>query len=530
MKKGILLCLGFLTISLTNAQDITDALRYAKDDVQGTARYRALSGAFGALGGDMSAITINPAGSSVFNDSHISISLSNQNNKTETQYFNGKESSSDSNIDLNQIGAAFVFNNGNANSKWKKFTLGITYNKIEDYNNDWSAQGTNTSNSIGNYFLESAQGQELFVFSPSNNELSQYFNINENIIANNNNLYNELSYQFLGEVENSQQQQNFLGYQSFILEPETTDNTNTVYTSNIADGEYRQEHTYVATGYNGKFTINASTQYGKNLFLGVNIHTHFINYERSTYLYEQNNNAGSLINEVGFENNLSTIGSGVSLQLGGILKVAKQLRIGLSYDTPTWYTIEDETSQSIKTLSYDGIALEDGSTFYNANINPRVINLYQQYNLKTPGKLTGSVAYVFGTRGLLSFDYSVKDYGNTKFKPTSDAYFSYQNSVINDNLTTAATYKIGGEYKIKQFSLRGGYRLEESPYKDDETIGDLTGYSLGLGYNFGKLKLDLTFDQWQRETNYQLYQVGLTDAANLDSKNANVTMSVSFNL
>ncbi|MBU2939447.1 transporter [Lacinutrix sp. C3R15] len=512
MKKGILLCIGFISMSLTQAQDITDALRFAKDDVQGTARYRALSGAFGALGGDMSAVAINPAGSSVFNDSHISISLTNQNNKTDTQYFNEKNNTTESTVDLNQIGAAFVFDINQKNSNWKKFTLGITYNKIEDYNNDWFAYGTNSNNSIDSYFLENANGLRLDEISRFQGETYA-------------DAYSDIGY-FYGD----QNQQAFLGYESYILEPETDSDDNTLYSSNIADGEFYQEHTYAATGYNGKFTINASTQYGENLYFGLNVNTHFINYERSTYLFEGNNNAGSLINEVGFQNNLKTIGSGVSFQFGGILKIAKQLRVGLTYDTPTWYTIEDETSQSIKTLSYDGIALEDGSTFYDININPRVINVYEQYNLRTPGKLTGSFAYVFGTNGLISFDYSIKDYGNTKFKPTSDAYFSYQNNIINENLTTASTYKIGGEYKIKQFSLRGGYRFEESPYKNQETVGDLNGYSLGLGYNFGNLKLDLTFDQYKRETNYQLYQVGLTDAANLDSKNSNVTMSVSFNL
>ena len=49
-----------------NAQDINDALRYANAEVQGSARFRALSGAFGALGGDLSAISINPAGSAIF--------------------------------------------------------------------------------------------------------------------------------------------------------------------------------------------------------------------------------------------------------------------------------------------------------------------------------------------------------------------------------------------------------------------------------------------------------------------------------
>ena len=40
---------------------------FSQDDNYGTARFTAMSGAFGALGGDISAININPAGLSVFN-------------------------------------------------------------------------------------------------------------------------------------------------------------------------------------------------------------------------------------------------------------------------------------------------------------------------------------------------------------------------------------------------------------------------------------------------------------------------------
>ena len=39
---------------------------------------------------------------------------------------------------------------------------------------------------------------------------------------------------------------------------------------------------------------------------------------RVHYLFESNSNIGSLVNEVGFENNLLTLGSGFSFQLGGI--------------------------------------------------------------------------------------------------------------------------------------------------------------------------------------------------------------------
>ena len=148
MKKEYLLAICLLSMAVANAQDITDALRYSSDEIQGTARFRGLSGAFGALGGDMSAVNINPAGSAVFNTSHISLSLSNMQTKNETQFYNGLASSKNSNIDLNQTGAAFIFNNRNTNSYWKKFAISVAYDKIQDYDNNWYAIGTNPNNSM----------------------------------------------------------------------------------------------------------------------------------------------------------------------------------------------------------------------------------------------------------------------------------------------------------------------------------------------------------------------------------------------
>ncbi|WAC01766.1 hypothetical protein N7U66_18020 [Lacinutrix neustonica] len=144
--------------------------------------------------------------------------------------------------------------------------------------------------------------------------------------------------------------------------------------------------------------------------------------------------------------------------------------------------------------------------------------------------MTGSLAYIFGTNGLVSFDYSRKDYSNTKFKPTSDAHFSEQNRLMSNQLVAAATYKLGGEYKYNQFSFRGGYRFEESPYKNGTTVGDLSGYSLGLGYNFGNTKLDLTYDQAKQTNTHQLYNTGLTDATIIDALHSNVTLSLGFQL
>ena len=485
-------------------QDITDALRYSQDEIQGTARFRALSGAFGALGGDMSAVSLNPAGSAVFARSHASFTVSNLDTQNDTRYFNGFNSSSDTKFDLNQGGAVFVFANNNSNSPWRKFSMGVGYDKMRNFDDNWVASGTNTNNnSIDLYFLDYANGLRLDEISALPGES-----------------YTD-AYSEIGDLYGFANQQAFLGYESYILEPDADDDANTSYFSNLANGTFNQDYNYASTGYNGKITFNAAVQYEDNLYLGVNLNSHLINYDRTTLLYENNSNAGSLINEIEFDNTLSTTGTGFSFQLGGILKLSNEFRVGLTYDSPTWYTIEEETTQYIATAY---------STDNPVIINPQIVNIYPSYKLQTPGKLTGSIAYVFGKEGLFSFDYSRKDYSATKFKPTSDAYFVSQNNIINNNLKAASTYRFGAEYKYKQFSFRGGYRFEESPYKDEVTIGDLNGYSLGIGINFGNTKLDITYDQAQRTSQNQLYNVGLTDAAMVDTKNSNITLSLGFNI
>lgn len=505
MKKLSLLFIGIISITNVMAQDITDAVRYSLDEIQGTARFRAMSGAFGALGGDMSAVSINPAGSAIFTRSHASVSLSSLNINNDVNYFNGFNSSTDSKVDLNQTGAAFVFNNTNDNSPWRKFVLSVAYDKVSNFDDNWFASGTNT-NSIDSYFLAYSQGQRLDEISAFPGES-----------------YSE-AFSEIGSFYGFGNQQAFLGYESYIIEPENDTDENTSYFSNIGPGNFNQNYNYVAKGYNGKFSFNAASQFRDNLYLGVNLNSHFINYEKYTYLHESNSNVGSLVNEVGFENNLYTTGTGFSFQLGAIAKLTNELRVGLTYNSPTWYTIAEETTQYIATVR------TEGDSNITQTINPNLITIFPEYRLQTPGKLTGSLAYVFGEQGLISFDYSRKDFGSTKFKPTSDSYFAFQNNIMNTNLKIANTYRVGGEYRYKELSFRGGYRFEESPYKDDSIYGDLTGYSLGLGYNFGNMKLDLAFDQSSRVIDYQLYNVGLTNAASIDAKNSNITLSLGFNL
>lgn len=503
MKKLHLLVIGIVSMSAINAQDLSDALRFSQSEIQGTARFRALSGAFGALGGDMSAVSINPAGSAVFNQSHVAFSFTNSNTTNDTQYFNAIGNSNASNFDVNQGGGVFVFaSNTNNASPWKKFTFAITYDKNANHNDNWFFRnGINNNNqSIDLYFLNYANGVELGTISLLENELI------------------EDAYQDIGEVFGFVHQQAFLGYQAFIIEPDVDTDDNTTYYSNLVDGNFNHSYSYFATGNNGKITFNFATQYEDNLYLGLNLNSHFIDYQKSTSLVETNEN--STLNYIRFDNTLSTTGNGFSFQLGGIMKLSPEFRIGLTYDSPIWYSIDEETTQFIDS----NLASNDIGFISD------IINIYPRYRLQTPSKVTGSLAYIFAKQGLLSFDYSRKDYSKTRFNPESDLDFADLNTVINDVFTTASTYRIGGEYKHKQWRFRGGYRFEESPYKNETTVGDLNGFSLGLGFNFGNTNLDLSYDKSNQSFETPLYNTGLTDAASIDRTNSNLTLSLSFNI
>ncbi|WP_229719633.1 OmpP1/FadL family transporter [Winogradskyella haliclonae] len=506
MKRVLILFITAISMSFVNAQDITDALRYANDEIGGTARFRAMGGAFGALGGDISAININPASSAVFAQSKASFTLGLSAKNNDVNYFNINRSSEDNSFNLGQGGGVFVYASNNPNTKWNKFSLGIAYDRTGDFSDSWIASGVNTNTSIAEYFNGFANGLRLDEISALPGET-----INE-------------AYADIGSVFGFGHQQAFLGFESFILEPVADVDDNIDYDSNIVGGNYNQRYALASTGYNGKMAFNFAAQYDERINIGVNINAHFLNYERSTVFDETNSNAGSTVTAVGFDNTLLTTGTGVSFQIGSIVKLTNEFRVGLTYNSPTWYRINDETTQFLQT-TVDG--------FSNPIvISPNIINIYPAYRLRTPGKVTGSLAYVFGDRGLLSFDYSRKDFSDTVFRPTDDPFFAFQNDEISSLLGVSNTYRIGGELRHKQFSFRGGYRMEESPYIDDTFVGDLTAYSLGFGYKFGDFAIDIAYSQAERERNEFLYSNAPTfrETANLDTKFTDVVLTLTFGI
>ena len=452
MKIFFLFIIAVISILNLKAQNITDGLRYSIDELNGTARFNALSGAFGALGGDLTAMTINPAGSAIFLNNYSSVIFSLTDLKNKASYFNSPSRSSDTDFNLNQAGVVFVFVNSNLDSSWKKFSIGINYNSTNNYDNELIINGVGNK-SIGSFFLEQAQGIPLDLLQLQNGES----------ISN--------LYSYLGETEGTHAQNAFLGYQGYLFDPLFPDDPgNTQYISNIAQGSFNHDYFLISDGFKGKYTLNFASQITDHFYLGINLNTYSIDYNQGTYLLESNSNPGSLVSKVGFENNLYVYGNGFSTQIGGIAKLTESFRIGLTYDSPTWLNIYEETFQTLESnRTVDGQVI-------NEFIDPKVVNIFEKYDLRTPGKFSASAAYIFGKQGLLSFDYSYQDYSTIKFGPSWDPHFNNLNQNIRNNLKATSNFRMGAEYRIDIYSIRGGFLYEESPYKNSDLFGNLNGY------------------------------------------------------
>lgn len=418
MKKHILVVL-LLTAYSINAQTLSYSdigVSFSTEKIKGTARYNGMSGAFGALGGDLSAIDINPAGAAVFLRSEFATTLNIADTETASTYYGQSNLTNNNVTNMSQVGGVFVFKP--RNSAWTRTAIAFNYSSANEFENFWVAEGNS------NY--------PTYIYDPNDEEI--------------------------------------------------------VYLN--SDGQYFEN---ITDGANRKYSFSFAGELNNKLYLGASLISWDIDQYQRILLEEYNYNDANDIMDASLIQELLTYGSGFSFNLGIIAKATENLRLGVTYQSPTWYDLNEDY------VDYD---LE----IYVSNTN----DLFQdfsgvnnfRYELKSPYRLTGSLAYIFGKNGLLSFDYTFKDFTTINL---SGSNFSPENSSIQNSLTATHQFKVGAEWRINKFSLRGGYNHENSPYKDAISSDNLEGFSLGAGFNFGFGKLDFAYQSASNTAPYNFY-------------------------
>ncbi|RIY37662.1 OmpP1/FadL family transporter [Capnocytophaga canis] len=521
MKKR-LLSIMLLSGGIVSAQNINDALRYSVEDLDGTARYRAMSGAFGALGGDLSAITVNPAGSAIFSSSEFSISLGNDAYKKNVTFKSQTTNNEKSDFNVNQVGVALVIPTNS--EQWKKITFGFNYQRSVNFNNaNFTYFGQNNIG-LDNYY---------HYFATQGNARNTPFNLGvfeQGLAYDVSDIEGQKKIgDFYINLKNANARATYLGLMTELIVPKSNDFYETDYELNSNGSSRFQKYENERFGKINKYNMNFAAQFNDNISLGANINIHNLNTNSLFSLREDKFNEASLIKYANHQMTVNTEGYGFSFQLGAIAKLNKNIRIGTSYHSPTWYSLVDMRREVLfSDIFINATNRVEGRDVELLNKYGDEIWFERKYKFRTPGSWTASAAYIFGKNGLISFDYIYKGYGKTYFRTEN---LKSENTVIQNELGDTSAIRLGGEYRIKALSLRAGIRHEQSPYKTGiKYIGDLTGYSLGLGYALGGVRFDLSYDVAKQDNYHRIYESVLTTPAKMTSTRSNILLTMSIKL
>ena len=505
MKKSVLSLLSILMLSsISIAQTTSEAFQLSNNQLYGTARYNGLSGAFGALGGDLTAVSENPAASAVFNNSFGSLTLAQGGSNFDTEYFGTISETDEAGFYFNQAGGVLILRNNNNRSNVDKVALAFNYNKTNDFDSQYVIQG-NTNNTIGDFFVGQANG-----IRSGDLRLIDGESITEAYVA----IGNTPEYGAVG-------QQAFLGFQSELIEVSDVNDENAAsYFSNSDGANTFQDTSVITTGSAGKASLNLAAAYKSGLHLGGNLNLHTFYKNKQVNFREENDFA-----RVGYTVDESNVGAGLSADVGLIYKTNDNFRLGLVYQTPTYYSVSTEVDQFI---SVD-FAVPDGADAEFVDVDPGVIYEYELYSLRTPGKLAASAAYVFGKKGLLSFEYNSQDFSSMRYGDDFSGATEINNLIV-DTFQRVHTYKLGAEIKNNSWSFRGGFSRSTTPYRDVNLGGDTSGYSLGTGYDWGQWRLDVAYNHTDVNTGETTFENTLyTNTANIEEKRDRVTVTLGLN-
>jgi hypothetical protein len=457
---SIMLLLPFLM----NAQDLADALRYSQIQVQGTARSGAMGNAFGALGGDFTSVSINPAGLGLYRSSEFAITPISMQTNTESSYWGTKTQGSDYKFSLNNISFVSTIPTRNRSEAGiVNINIGIGYNRLKDFNSNTIYQGQNVDGSYMDYMADNANAGIW----------SDY--------------YEELAW----------------GTDMLLLDENTNE-----YWSDLEDagyGETQRKNTSKSGAIN-EYSLAFGINFNHKLYLGASVGITDIYYRESTQLMEKDdNNNIPFFNEFMFNSYLKTYGYGSNFKFGAIYKPINEIRLGVSVQTPTFYNLHDVFETSMQS----SITYDDGGTENYYEESP-----YSNYDyrLRTPFLATFSGAFVIAKKGLISIDYDYINYANAELYNGGDGYsFTDENMEIDEAYKSTGNLRIGGEYRVSNaFSLRAGYQMQGSAYNSQafgaaqpNADSNINIYSGGIGYKSGLFFFDLAY-QYAVQDNYDL--------------------------
>lgn len=459
------------------AQSYTEsALLFSRSLPGGSARMQAMGGAQVSLGGDLSLAYSNPAGLAMYNRSEFALSVGNTSYQNSADYLNNRTSSNSSQVNLPFMGIVFATPR---EGKVVSSSFGISFNRINDFNNRIAYGGTNPNTSIIDSFIEDANGAPPTQFSGNG------FNSNS---------LTRLAYD------------NFLIGDSSIFDPGFPDDKYFTDETGIPD----QSETIQTSGSQNQWTFSYAANFNDKFFLGASLGLPSIRFtSEKTYREEFFRDT---LNNLTLNETLEIRGSGVNLTVGAIARPVDFVQFGFSVATPTWYSLSDVYQANMST-NWNNFEYLPGTILNNesSELDP----ILTDYALNTPWRIRAGASFFIAKSGFITVDVERVDFGRTKYSSnTFGVDFNFDNEDIKATYRPVMNVRFGGEYRLKKYRLRAGYFLMPDPYdvQQNDTNRAWSGFTGGAGYRSDKFYVDLAATLSTGDFSYRPYTLSFAES------------------
>ena len=498
-----------LTCGLS-AQTIYDAASLTEKDLNGSARFVGMGGAMGALGGDLSTITTNPAGIGIYRSSDAAISFGLSTYGMESEYQGNDWSKSKTHGDLNQVGIVLSTKVGSMTTL-RYVNFGLSYKRVKSFYRNMRMAGD-----LGDYsqtFQMAAQAEGITSWGSNpyrNSEIGWLsalgydgYLITDLVAGNDVSDYDDYeAYELDGE-------------QATNIDGELVYRTPGLYRGMYSDGAA----TFLSQERGGidEYDFNISANLNDRVYLGLTLGSYAVNYRKYSF-YDETYSSSE-----GYSlHSWSRIkGFGFDVKMGIIFRPIETspLRVGLAVQTPVFYDLDYKTHALMQSDVLNDLSVENESGVASGAIGQYDIdtrgmvggNIVRSFHFRTPWTFNVSLGYTVGKQLALGAEYEYQDYSSTHFEDINgdDYAFDYENSTTS-MLNGVHTLRLGLEYKLSsEWSLRLGYNYRSAifdkesykdlPYNSIQTDTDfantksLSNYTAGLGYRGKRAYADVAY-------------------------------------
>jgi hypothetical protein len=422
------------------AQEQYDALLSSRELTGGTARSLSMGGSFGALGGDLSVASSNPAGLAILRTPVFTFTPGIYYANSNARYMGFANDDYEYKMTLDNIGMVWASNNGSANG-WAGGAIGYTYNKLRDYNQNILIGPVNVTNTtLLDMFTSVLNGERIL-------DPDEY-------------------YEWLAWDADLILRDTITGIYSSDYEKVNEDGN---------DYTHIQQKTIYREGRLGEHAFSASGNFANKIFFGATVGIQRFVYSENTDHFENDENSQvDVVNSFNFREHYDVRGTGYSLKLGVLAKPIEMLRLGAAVHLPTTINLDTEFYTDITSV----LQYKDGLGTNTVRRNDIVFD----YKALTPLKGIFSVGFVAGKYGLINVDYELVDYSKIRLRSGDESLTDVNNSIKREFQATS-NLKIGAEANLGFLALRAGFAHYGDPFSSSHANAgqDINAFTGGFG-------------------------------------------------